>query len=117
VGGEKDETTAYIPIINEYLWKHWRMEVVVVCYVPQDFKNWPPYYTLEENCLTNGTLPSISFNFQFKSCSQKWKAGPQHKYLTTWEPAVGWRRGRWARPISHRLRCQPRRRAPPHLRL
>ncbi|HXJ37823.1 MAG TPA: hypothetical protein VNH18_01020, partial [Bryobacteraceae bacterium] len=47
-----------------------------------------PYYSLEQNCLTNGTLPSISFSFQFKSCSQKWKAAPQHKYIQQWAPAV-----------------------------
>jgi len=89
-GGEKLETVAYLPVINEWLRAQGWPEVVVVRYVPQDFKHWPPYYTLEENCLTNGTLPSISFNFRFKSCSQKWKAAPQHKYLTSWAPAVEW---------------------------
>jgi hypothetical protein len=90
VGGEKDETIAYIPVVNEYLWKHWRLELVIVRYVPQDFKHWPPYYTLEENSLTNGTLPSISFSFQKKTCSQKWKVMPQHRYLRSWAPAVEW---------------------------
>ena len=64
VGGEKDETVAYLPIANRYLAQHDFPQITVVRYIPQDFKNWPPYYTLEENCLTNGTLPSISFGFQ-----------------------------------------------------
>jgi len=88
--GEKRETYAYQPVINEYLRLKSFPEVTVVRYVPQNFKNWPPYYTLEQNCLTNGMLPSISFGFQFKSCSQKWKAAPQHKYLQSWAPGVEW---------------------------
>lgn len=88
VGGEKRKTYAYLPIINAFLEANGMPTVTVVRYIPQNFKNWPPYYTLEQNCLTNGTLPSISFSFQFKSCSQKWKAAPQHKFLQSWSPAV-----------------------------
>ena len=92
VGAEKPETVHYIPIMNAYLAAHGFPTVTVVRYIPKKFKHWPPYYSLEENCLTNGTLPSISFNFRFKSCSQKWKAAPQHAYLKAWRPAVE----RWA---------------------
>jgi hypothetical protein len=88
VGGEKRETYAYLPIINRFLESHGFPLVTVVSYVPKNFKNWPPYYSLEQNCLTNGTLPSISFSFQFKSCSQKWKAAPQHKFIQSWGPAI-----------------------------
>jgi hypothetical protein len=88
VGGEKDETYAYLPTANQYLRHHGLPEITTVRYGPKNFKNWPPYYTLEQNCLTNGTLPSISFNFQFKSCSKKWKADPQHAYIKRWQPAI-----------------------------
>src|SRR6516164_6124513 len=88
VGGEKDETYAYQAIMDQFLESEGFPAITVVRYVPQDFKNWPPYYTLEENCLTNGTLPSISFGFQKKSCSQKWKAGPQNAWMKKWGPAL-----------------------------
>jgi len=71
VGEEKDETYGYLHIANQYARHHGLPDITTVRYVPKNFKNWPPYYTLEQNSLTNGTLPSISFNFQFKSCSKK----------------------------------------------
>src|SRR3546814_19366500 len=46
---------------------------------------WPPYFSLLENCLTNATLPSISFGRH--SCSQKWKIQPQDQRVKEWEPA------------------------------
>jgi hypothetical protein len=114
VGGEKRETYAYLPIANEYLQDHRFPPITVVSYIPQNFKNWPPYYSLEQNCLTNGTLPSISFSYQFKSCSQKWKAAPQHKYLKAWGPALEyWKAGGKVRKIigyddgtADQKRCQ-----------
>ena len=92
VGGERDETYAYLAVINAYLEFNGFPKVTVVKYVPKNFKHWPPYYTLEENCLTNGTLPSKAFGFG--SCSLKWKAAPQHAYVKKWAPAVeAWARG------------------------
>jgi len=88
VGGEKDETYAYQPIMDQFLESVGFPTITVVRYVPQDFKNWPPYHTLEENCLTNGTLPSLAFGFG--SCSQKWKAAPQNQFCNAWEPARNW---------------------------
>ena len=84
-GGEKDETYAYRAVVNEFLCRSGFPLVTVVRNQVQDYKNWPPYETLEENCLTNGTLPSIAFGF--KSCSLKWKAAPQNRFLKQWEPA------------------------------
>lgn len=92
VGAEKDETYAYLPIINTWLRSVGFPEVTVVSYRAQNFKHYPPYYTLEQNCLTNGTLPSEAFGFG--SCSQKWKATPQKKWLQAWTPAIEtWARG------------------------
>jgi hypothetical protein len=86
-GGEKDETYEFIPIMNAFLLRNSFPAITIVRNVVSDFKNWPPYHTLEENCLTNGTLPSVAFGFQMKSCSLKWKAAPQHKWMRTFEPA------------------------------
>lgn len=92
VGGEKDETYRYMPMMNLWLASIGFPQITVVRYEAKNFKHWPPYRTLEENCLTNGTLPSIAFGFG--SCSQKWKASPQDKFLKTWEPAIAaWRAG------------------------
>ena len=64
----------------------------VVSYQPKRFKNFPRYSDLLENCLTNGTLPSIAFGFS--SCSQKWKVAPQDAWTKTWAPAVqAWDQG------------------------
>lgn len=86
VGGEKEATYAYLPTMQAYLLAHDFPQVVTVKYQAQNFKHYPPYYSLEENCLTNGTLPSEAFGFG--SCSQKWKAAPQKKWLQAWQPAI-----------------------------
>lgn len=92
-GGEKDETLAFLPVMDAYLRKVGFPGITVVRHAPRDFKHWPPYSTLEENCLTNGTLPSLAFGF--KSCSQKWKIAPQHTYLKhQLKIQEQWRRGR-----------------------
>lgn len=83
---EKDETYAYLDQMNAWLEKVGFPKVTVVEYVVQNFKNWPPYQGLEENCLTNGTLPSEAFGFG--SCSQKWKQVPQNKWCESWAPAA-----------------------------
>lgn len=93
VGSEKEKTYAYLAIMNAWCESVGFPTITVVRYVPQRFKHWPPYYTLEQNCLTNGTLPSIAFGFS--SCSAKWKQAPQHKYLQN-DPEASreWRAGR-----------------------
>lgn len=89
---EKLETYAYLPIIQEWLARVGFPPVTVVSYQVQDFKHWPPYRGLGENCLTNGTLPSLAFGF--KSCSLKWKVQPQNKWTEKWQPAIDcWARG------------------------
>jgi hypothetical protein len=76
-GNEKLETYRYLTIINSFLRSHGFPEVVVLRYEPGRTKI-GHYYTLEQNCLMNRTLPSLAFGF--KRCSNKWKIGPQDKY-------------------------------------
>ncbi len=83
-GAEKPETYAFVPIFRRWLECH-GVQVEIVRYQPKNFKNWPPYRTLTENCLTNGTLPSLAFGF--KSCSLKWKVTPQNSFVGAWAPA------------------------------
>lgn len=83
-GVEREETYAFLPIFQRWMDRH-HIEHHVVRYVPKRFKHWPPYFSLLENCLTNATLPSISFGRH--SCSQKWKIQPQDQWVNGWEPA------------------------------
>src|SRR6187401_945479 len=53
-GGEKPETYAYLPVIQQYLKDVGFPPVVTVRYEPK----WATYRTLEEQCLATGTLPS-----------------------------------------------------------
>lgn len=89
-GAEQPHTYDFIPWFCDWLKKAGQPEPVIVRYQPKNFKNWPPYRTLEENCLTNGTLPSLAFGF--KSCSQKWKINPQDK----WMDQQQWAQDEWA---------------------
>jgi hypothetical protein len=91
-GGEDPRTYRFIEVFGRWLADH-DVSLTTVRYVPRDFKNWPPYRTLEENCLTNGTLPSRAFGFG--SCSVKWKIAPQNRWVAQWPPAQAiWAVGR-----------------------
>jgi hypothetical protein len=83
-GGEKPQTYEFISIFRQWLAER-DVPSHIVRYAPRHYKNWPPYYTLEENCITNGTLPSIAFGFG--SCSIKWKVTPQNQWTESWGPA------------------------------
>ena len=85
-GSERDETYAYEPVMQTWLKEVGFPPITRVQYQAKNFKNWPPYHSLGENCLTNATLPSLAFGF--KSCSMKWKIAPQDKYVKAWLPAV-----------------------------
>jgi hypothetical protein len=87
-GGEKQETYAFLPVMDAWLRDHGFPTVTVVRNAVTNYKHWPPYHTLEENCLTNGTLPSVAFGWQMKSCSLKWKAAPQHRWMKTFPQAL-----------------------------
>lgn len=83
-GDEHPRTYAFIPVFRAWLAARGIASTIVRNEV-RNFKNWPPYRTLGENCLTNGTLPFIAFGFS--SCSQKWKAAPQNRWAQSWAPA------------------------------
>lgn len=91
-GAETPWTYKYKEVMDEYLRRAGFPEITVVRYQAKNFKHFPPYRSLEENCLTNATLPSIAFGFG--SCSQKWKQAPQHTYCRKWKPAIAcWAHG------------------------
>ncbi|WP_318153205.1 hypothetical protein [Sphingopyxis sp. GC21] len=88
---ERPETEAFIPIFEAWMYDR-GIPHETVCYTPKRFKHWPPYSDLLENCLTNGTLPSIAFGRGV--CSSKWKVGPQDAWTKAWPPAQrAWARG------------------------
>lgn len=104
-GGEKPATYRYLPVLDAWLAEHG---------FPERPNEWvrPPGYdrpeyglperlplrcivvvrndgihgTLEQNCLTNKTLPSKAYGYG--ACAEKYKARPQNKYLKSWPPAV-----------------------------
>jgi 3'-phosphoadenosine 5'-phosphosulfate sulfotransferase (PAPS reductase)/FAD synthetase len=87
-GGEKPETYAYLPVIQDFLRRAGFSEVVTVRYVPKR----AAYHTLEQQCLHTGTLPSLAYGG--RSCSIKYKKTPQGQFLRDWPPALEcWARG------------------------
>lgn len=90
-GAENPLTYDYYAMITRWMDRR-SIRHEMVRYTPQRFKNWPPYFTILENVLTNATLPSISMGLH--SCSLKWKVAPQDAFLKEWEPAqAAWARG------------------------
>lgn len=84
-GSEKPETYEFLPIMNAWLRSHGMPEVTVVRYGTATAKDGSgTYSTLEEQLVLLGTLPGIVFGFGSstygKSCSQKWKVGPQEAH-------------------------------------
>ena len=80
-GNEKKETYAYEAVIQDYLKQMGFPPLQTVRYTPNPNRvKHGMYYTLEQNCLTNGTLPSLAFNYRWKRCSLKAKTSPQNKF-------------------------------------
>lgn len=80
-GAEWPETYSYLFAIQPWLERVSFPPLQVVRYIPTR----APYSSLEGNCLSNETLPSLAFGGH--SCSLKWKAAAQEKYLKAWAPA------------------------------
>lgn len=90
-GGEKPETYRQLHTMNMWLMKRgWPL--IVKC-KKQTLAS-TSYNDLAGNCSDNETLPSLAFGM--KSCSIKWKQGPQDQYLK------GVKRGPAKRP-AHEL--------------
>jgi hypothetical protein len=107
-GGEKPETYAYLKVIRPFLRKVGFPDVIVVRYQPTR----AVYHTLEEQCLHTGTLPSLAYGG--KSCSLKYKRGPQDKFILARYPphsfvsqgrrvvrAIGFEAGEERRTYAH----------------
>lgn len=79
VGAERSATYAYLFIINAWLESVGFPRVTVVKYQAKNFKHFPPYFSLEENILTNVSLPSIAYGGH--TCSAKWKITPVNEWV------------------------------------
>ena len=84
-------TMDYIPILRDWLRKVDWPDLTIVRYEAQDFKYWPEYHTIEENLLTNSTLPSIAYGGH--SCSAKWKIQAMNKYFNQHPQLQRWSYG------------------------
>ncbi len=76
-GGELPETMAFVAAFSDWLLDHGMPPVITV----NDGR-----MTLEEEVREANTLPSLVFGF--RSCSDKYKVRPQHRYLNKWQPAL-----------------------------
>lgn len=75
-GGEKPETLAHVAAMSRVLQSWGWPPVSIVRKTPLPSTG---YSDLYGNCLANETLPSLAFGM--KSCSIKWKQGPQDQLL------------------------------------
>ncbi len=75
-GGEKPETLAHVYAMSRVLQSWGWAPVSIVRRTPLPATG---YTDLYGNCLANETLPSLAFGM--KSCSIKWKQGPQDQLL------------------------------------
>ena len=74
-GGERPDTYAYVEMFSAWLEKHGSGPIHRV----QSQDRQGNYYTLEQKCLDNKMLPSLAYGY--KSCSEKHKQRPQHKFI------------------------------------
>lgn len=79
-GGEKPETYAFVETMRAWTLAHMGLDIATV-------QNDGKYVTLENECRETHTLPSIVFGF--RSCSDKYKVRPQHKYAKQFFPREG----------------------------
>lgn len=88
-GGERPETYAQVAKMSRWLQDRGYPPVITVQYTDKT----GAVVTLEDRCLQTNRLPSLAYGF--KKCSQRFKRGPQDKYVNNWAPArVEWGAGR-----------------------
>lgn len=86
--GEKPHTYKYVETFSQWLVDHGAPPITIV----KKVRRTGEIHGLEENCLEANMLPSLAYGF--KSCSQKFKIGPQDKYVNNWPPAKkSWKAG------------------------
>lgn len=73
-GSEMPHTYQYLNDMNIWLKSHGMPEIIILEYANKDGKR----VTLENDCLSNNSLPSIAYGF--KTCSLKHKKSVQDKY-------------------------------------
>ena len=79
-GAEMPETYEYVGVFNKWLLEHELPEISVVRKVDKNGE----VLGLEQDCLSRGSLPSIAYGW--KTCSQKYKVGPQEKFCNAFKP-------------------------------
>jgi hypothetical protein len=87
-GAEQPCTYEYLAIMDKWLEEHGMPKITTVFYRRGDGQR----QTLEEECLRSGTLPAIAYGH--KSCSLKYKVGPQEKFCNHHQPCLDvWAKG------------------------
>jgi hypothetical protein len=74
-GGELPETYKYIEFFSEWIQSKGYPEIITVS----------EKVTLEDDCLSRKALPSVAYGF--KTCSQRWKARPQERFIKNTDEA------------------------------
>jgi hypothetical protein len=78
-GGEKPETYAHLELMSAWVTKHLGLSAGITVVREERF-------TLEQECLSAKTLPSIVT--AMRSCSDKFKIRPQNRFMSKWKPAL-----------------------------
>ena len=88
-GGERPHTYAYIDGFDAWLKKQGHEGIIIVKRVTFE----GVIESLEELCLKKKMLPSLAYGY--KTCSDKFKARPQNKFMNNWPPAKAeWKAGK-----------------------
>jgi hypothetical protein len=85
VGSEKDESYAYLKKMNAFLRSVGFPEVTIVAWATGFVaKSWGSSRTLEQQCINNQTMPSISASkFGRSACSVLWKQAAMNRWFET----------------------------------